>query len=116
MAWNGSAEAAPILEQAVEMSLARGDRITAALALVDLYQGRWVRGEDVDPGTLRQALELVEDAPESIDGARVLGAVGRFYGLSAGRSTPSRSTRARLPPRAGSGTASSRRGSSTTAG
>ena len=85
VAWNGSAEAAPILEQAVEMSLARGDRITAALALVDLYQGRWVRGEDVDPGMLRQALELVEDAPESIDRARVLGAVGRFYGLS-GRS------------------------------
>ena len=85
VAWNGSAEAAPILEQAVEMSLARGDRITAALALVDLYQGRWVRGEDVDPSALRQALELVEDAPESIDRARVLGAVGRFYGLS-GRS------------------------------
>ncbi len=85
VAWNGSAEAAPILEQAVEKSLARGDRITAALALVDLYQGRWVRGEDVDPSTLQQALELVEDAPESIDRARVRGAVGRFYGLS-GRS------------------------------
>ncbi len=85
VAWNASAEAAPILEQAVEMSLARGDRITAALALVDLYQGRWVRGEDVDPTALQQALDLVEDTPDSIERARVLGAVGRFYGLS-GRS------------------------------
>ncbi len=82
VAWNGSAEAAPILERVVAMSLARGDRITAALALVDLHQGRWVRGEDVDAGALQQALELVEDAPKSIDRARVLGAVGRFYGLS----------------------------------
>ena len=85
VAWNASAGAAPILERAVEMSLARGDRVTAALATVDLYQGQWVRGEDVDPAALERALALVEDAPDTIDRARVIGAVGRFYGLT-GRS------------------------------
>ena len=73
------------LDRARTDLLARGDRESAAAALVLLHEARWVNGEAVGMTMLDEAKGLVADVPDSIARVRVMGTVARFLALS-GRS------------------------------
>ena len=76
--FHAEAAGADVLAEARDAFLARGDRESAAEAMVRLGELRWAEGEAEAFDHLEQAAALLADAPPSPAKAHVLGSLSRF--------------------------------------